>query len=439
MATITLETSVSNSKISEPAKPSILAAEASVPHAPVSSNAMPSVDALSFQLGAWLSGLKLFLSAAGNIAGTAAQSRPTYIGEMRIARSVLIRCSNLSFELARASSTKGEGSIGISEIRKVTGILREPILTAEGLEKRGEIGFAEWQAWCRFVVTWLDNESVIARFIALSDKGGAAFLPQKLQAIVNGSPSMIGAESPLAKVLPRFGRILRTLDIVGELLERDEPLKLAIVLFAKAASQTRDLIAELEIQAKSGEEQDDLMGVIDSASYVASLELKKVMQQELAGMPGLRPATSIYARTETAYALLTESLQQILAQFARHYEPELNIFDLFPNFRNKLNQSLLLRKELHTLSKLTRTAETEPDPMNIDKLNASLTVFMDTSVRYLFYKDIETFERFVEEIAVTKQKSDLVPIVHRFSAYLETLFGQVSMRAVLESHPFEAA
>jgi len=30
-----------------------------------------------------------------------------------------------------------------------------------------------------------------------------------------------------------------------------------------------------------------------------------------------------------------------------------------------------------------------------------------------------------------------VPILHRFGAYLETLFGQVNMRTVLADHPFE--
>ncbi len=437
MATITLETPVSKPRISEPAKPEV--PQLNIADAPRPSKPTASTDTLSFQLGAWLSGLRIFLSAAGNIAGSSAQPRTNYIGEMRIARSVLIRCSSLSFSLAKAAAARNDGGIELADVRKVAGILREPLLTAEGLEKRGEIGFAEWQAWCRVVVTWLDNDAVIARFIALSDKGGAAFLPKKLRDLTKAQSDASNSESPLNKVLPRFGRILRTLDIVGELLERDEPLKFAIVLFAKAAHQTRELITQLELKAKAGDENDDLIGVIDSASYIASLELKKVMQQELSGLPALRPATSIYARTETAYALLTESLQQILAQFARHYEPDLDIFDLFPNFQNKLNQSILLRKELHTLTRLTRATETDPESKNIDILNASLNQFMVTTVRFLFYKDIETFERFVEEISLTKQKTDLVPIIHRFNAYLETLFGQVSMRAVLEHHPFESA
>ena len=151
----------------------------------------------------------------------------------------------------------------------------------------------------------------------------------------------------------------------------------------------------------------------------------------------LRPATTPYARTDTASALLTASFQQILAQFAKQIAATIDIFDLFPNFKNKLDQSQMLRKEIYTISQIVRMAEKEPDGRNVEKLNTSLIRFMDKTVRFLFYKDIETFERFVEEILVTKQKKDLVPIIHRFGAYLETLFAQVNMRAVLETHPFE--
>ena len=35
--------------------------------------------------------------------------------------------------------------------------------------------------------------------------------------------------------------------------------------------------------------------------------------------------------------------------------------------------------------------------------------------------------------------ANLAPILHRFGAYLETLFGQVNLRMVLAQHPFEAA
>ena len=84
--------------------------------------------------------------------------------------------------------------------------------------------------------------------------------------------------------------------------------------------------------------------------------------------------------------------------------------------------------------KLVRAAE-ESESKNIadDKLNA----FLAGPVRSLFYKDRESVERFVEEILRTRDRKDLVPILHRFGAYLETLFSHVNNRTVLREHPFE--
>jgi hypothetical protein len=54
------------------------------------------------------------------------------------------------------------------------------------------------------------------------------------------------------------------------------------------------------------------------------------------------------------------------------------------------------------------------------------------------YKDWEALERFVEEATAAKSSAELQPVLHRFHAFLETLFGQVNMRAVLADHPFDA-
>ena len=114
-----------------------------------------------------------------------------------------------------------------------------------------------------------------------------------------------------------------------------------------------------------------------------------------------------------------------------------DVFQLFPNFHIKLEQSLVLRKELWSVVKVVQAAEKNPEKRQIETLHKTLRGFMKGTVRYLFYKDTETVERFVEEILITKQNKDLEPILHRFGAYLETLFGQVNLRAVLEKHPFE--
>ena len=180
-----------------------------------------------------------------------------------------------------------------------------------------------------------------------------------------------------------------------------------------------------------------MFGALDAASYTASLSSKRVFSKEFAGLLSLRSAPSIYAGVESAYAILNEGLQHILGGLARTVDEGADVASMFPNLRVNFDRSVILRQELWKLARLTREAEQAPEEAAIEKLSAALREFTSGAIRSLFYKDSETFERFVEEIFVTQQAKDLVPLLHRFGAYLETLFGQVSLRAVLEDHPFE--
>jgi hypothetical protein len=140
---------------------------------------------------------------------------------------------------------------------------------------------------------------------------------------------------------------------------------------------------------------------------------------------------------ETAYSVLNESFQQILSSLAKLVDPNVDHATLFPSFKQNAERSITLRRELWNLVRLAQAAEANPDKRRVQALDNALSEFMEGPIKYLFYKDTETVERFVEEISVAKQELDLVPILHRFGAYLETLFGQVNMRSVLEKHPFE--
>ena len=86
---------------------------------------------------------------------------------------------------------------------------------------------------------------------------------------------------------------------------------------------------------------------------------------------------------------------------------------------------------------MVQLAEKNPDDFPLADLNEKLIVFTATAIRGLMYKDWETFERFVEEVVRTRDKKDLVPLLHRFGAYLETLFGQINMRSVVAHLPFD--
>ncbi|HEX8637353.1 MAG TPA: hypothetical protein VF692_04775, partial [Pyrinomonadaceae bacterium] len=271
---------------------------------------------------------------------------------------------------------------------------------------------------------------------AAAESSGERFLPEILRQILNNRSF---AEQPdLSRIVPRFAKILKSLSVVGRMLRDDEPLKPTLLIFARVYEQIQELVGYINNRLlRFPNEESDLFNSLDGAAYTASIEIKKVYNQELNGLAGIRPSPSVYARIETAYALLNDSFQQTLVNFARLVEPQLDARAVFPDFQLKFEQSIVLRRDLYRILQIVQIAEQQPEANSLVELRRELRAFLETSLHFLFYKDKETVERFVEEILITADKKDLVPILHRFGAYLETLFGQVNMRTLLVNHPFE--
>ncbi|HVE58051.1 MAG TPA: hypothetical protein VNB22_14565, partial [Pyrinomonadaceae bacterium] len=220
--------------------------------------------------------------------------------------------------------------------------------------------------------------------------------------------------------------------------QTDEPLKPSLLIFSRIYEQIQELTGYINNRLlRFPNEEDELFGQLDGAAYTASLELRKVYNYELAGLSEMRSTPLIYAKIETAFSLLNDSFQLTLINFAHLIDPDIETHKIFPKLKTKLDQSLLLRQNLWSLLQSVKEAEQNPDKYPMKQLHAQLNDFLKDTIGFLFYKDRETVERFIEEVLVTRNKKDLVPILHRFGAYIETLFGQVNMRVVLASHPFD--
>ena len=406
-----------------------------------SKESLPIVDdsGVMTELGIWCSGLESFLAAGHYSFVETDASRPDVIKNFRLTHSALLRCAGLNSKLLSMRSDREEiGSVTGRELSDLAIAFRDSILIGDCMIRSGSLGPAEWKAWSNSLSDRLMRLGAFRKLIRSAEVSGEESLPDYLKKLVDGE-AVTAEQAEIALILPRFGKILKWLSVIGAMLERDEPLKPALLIFSSVNEQVRDLIGYINNRLERfPNEEAELFMSLDAASYTAAIELKKVYTQELAGLASLRPSPTIYARMETSYSLLNEGFQQILAGFARVVDPKINNVDLFPTFKVKFEQSMILRKELWALAKLAQAVETDPARQKIETLQKSLHEFMSGTVRFLFYKDTETVERFVEEILVTKQNKDLVPILHRFGAYLETLFAQVNLRTVLEKHPFEA-
>jgi len=375
-------------------------------------------------LGIWLGGIDSFTGESG-VSGTAedVQGPSAAFGMMNTA----LRRSSI---LAAYTLTLPETPPAASEdLRKLLPSLRECVLLSEALHATDT---AEWKAWCSTLRHRLTQLPEFQSIVRIADREAERYLPPQLASLITDSAFVSTDHIELALILPRFAKILRSLKLVGDMLAKEEPLKASLLIFSHIYEQIGELTGYINSRLERFADQEaELVATLDAASYTIAVELKKVYSQELAGLTSVRPAPSVFSRIETSYALLNNSFQQIIASLVKVVDPSLDLYTLYPELEIKRDRSVILRSDLADLVERVQGAETDPSKAGLEELKNALVNFQRGSSQYLFFKDAETVERFVEEIVITSQEKDLVPILHRFGAYLETLFGQVSLRYVL--------
>jgi hypothetical protein len=402
-----------------------------------------SADDLAFHLGLWLSGLESFLNVRNHSFAEDSRSKVSardWTREFRLTHSTFLLCSRLAFQLGNKIKNEDQNSFEFSseEIFNLSLTLKDAILLNEGLLRAAPLKFGEWTAWSNLLYNKFKTLGIFDKLIKNAEQTGEKSLPENLVKLLESKPIPFSAKADLQLVLPRFAKILKWLSIIGEMLKQDEPLKPALLIFSRIYEQINEMTSFINNRLlRFPNEEDELFGTLDGAAYTASIELRKVFSHELSGLVDIRTTPSVYAKIETAYALLNDSFQLTLISFATLIEPSIEAGQIFPNLKTKFEQSMILRQKMWDILQDVRNAEQNPESFPLDKLHRELIDFRDKTQHFLFYKDKETIERFIEEVLIAKNKKDLVPILHRFSAYIETLFGQVNMRVVLANNPFE--
>ncbi len=414
-------------------------------------------DELIFEIGLWLSGLESFLNVRNHSFAEDSRAkahRRDWAMEFSLTHSTLLRCSRLTFQLGKLikdedsseeldfdfeiDSFAKKTEFTVDEVYTLAMVLKDCIALNEALLRAAPLKFGEWSAWSSLLAEKFKSVDVFCKLVESAEKKSEEFLPGELKTLLQTKSLPLALEYDLKLVLPRFAKILKWLSVVDKMLKNDEPLKPSLLIFARVYEQIQEMMSFVNNRLlRFSNDEDAVFGSLDGAAYTASIELRKVYQHELAGLAEIRQTPLVYARTETAFSLLNDSFQQTLVNFAQLIEPNVEPTKLFPNFQSKLKQSLALRQNLWQIFQTVQKSEQNPDKNQLETLHRHLTDFLNSSLHFLFYKDMETVERFIEEVLVTTDKKDLVPILHRFGAYLETLFGQVNMRAALADYPFE--
>lgn len=393
---------------------------------------------LSFELGVWLAGLESFVSSGGSIFGTKTGAGDDLARQCRLTHAALLNSAKLNVRLRKSAGSDAVEGLRTADFDALSLVLRDAIVVNESVLASGKVDFGAWRSWSKTLSEKLSSSHAHRKLVKGAKAAGARFLPDTLNQLLAKKSIPFAEDVELQILVPQLGALLGALKIVARMLEADEPLKPSLIIFSYVYEQTNDLIVHINNRlSRYPSEEAAIFDSLDSASYTASLELKKVYGQELTGLATTRPVPSVVSRVETACELLSESFRQILSDFAKVIDPKVVGADLFVEFKKKFEESQALRRHLWEVLQRVQAAEQQPSKENLATVNAELREFLSRSLTLLFHKDMETLERFAEEIFATSEKNDIVPILHRFGAYLETLLGQVNMRTVLASHPFD--
>jgi len=140
---------------------------------------------------------------------------------------------------------------------------------------------------------------------------------------------------------------------------------------------------------------------------------------------------AIVGKLYRAHDLLTNCLQQSTITLAMVFDAELDGTKLFNNSDMRFRQSLQLCEDLGQLIQLVAASEGTPTQLELDSLVEGIQKFRNESMELLMYSDWPQFETVCAQIHPQADPRQLTAVLHQFRCYLETLLGQVRMRAVL--------
>jgi hypothetical protein len=380
-----------------------------------------------------------------------------FTNETRIAQGALLRCLQLIAGLTSQDTHALGGGVKDSGLGGVASFLTEggssSVCTDEALDELAEVisdasalcnallvsrmvSFHAWGSLGKVLKRELERSAAAKELAGYADSDGLDGLPAALLSVVE----RIEPEALAADMLHIFSKLIRLLEVlrfIETCLRRDQPLKQMLSIFTFIRQETRSLLDYIDTRILRIEGLDgNIFDALDGTAYAIGMELRKTYEHELVGLNALRQAPHLYAKVENAHGLLRDSFQQSIVALAQIFAPTLDGTLLFYAFQTKLDQSIALRRDIWTLLQHVRHAEREREQRSLTPLVERLLAFREGSLRFLMYKDWESYERFVEEIGAARGATELAPVLHRFGAYLETLFSQINMRAVLAEYPF---
>jgi hypothetical protein len=226
--------------------------------------------------------------------------------------------------------------------------------------------------------------------------------------------------------------LLESLDLIESHLHTVDHARETLVLFQLIHDESRALMEFIRTRALSVDGiNETLRETLDGISFAMSHDLQRVFESEL-DRPIDEPDIVVIGKLSRSHGVLINCLQQSAITLAIVFDSTLVGSKLFNNSDVRYWESIELCNDLSDLIQLLACFETDMDEPARESMVNGITKFRTQSMQFLMYADWPQFESFCEEIVSSQDDlRKLEPVSHQFRCYLETLLGQVRLRAVL--------
>lgn len=241
-------------------------------------------------------------------------------------------------------------------------------------------------------------------------------------------------------ILIELVRFFDWLDRIENNLHKLDTLLENLSLLEVLEFEARSLIDYIERKAikVAGAAGNERLGeVLDGITYGITHDLRRIFERELVRGVTEQSTPIVYGKILHAHGLLTNCFQQstiTLLQVFKSIDASL----LFNDIELRLQQSLMLCRDLSSLMRFVKLSQANSDPDVLRTVAQRILEFRDGSMQYLMYKDWRGYESLALEVLnAIENNLESRPLLHKFLTYLEVLYGHVKMRAVLaENFPY---
>ena len=226
--------------------------------------------------------------------------------------------------------------------------------------------------------------------------------------------------------------LIECLHLIERHLRQVDAADETFALFRVIHDEARTLVDFIRTDALSiPSMSEELVDTLDGITFALSHDLQRVFDADSPASLAGHTRHVIVGKLSRAHDVLTNCLQQSTITLAMVFDPELEGSKLFNNSDMRYRQSLQLCEDISELIRLIETSETTGTEDSRAELEAGTEKFRQESLECLMYSDWPQFESFCELIALPAEFGEVESTLHQFRCYLETLLGQVKMRAVL--------